>query len=216
MSVQKIWSHIPATSSLNCTQDTSQVFLYFPLSIFILSTPHLWFYSLMGPMSPPLLTELPLYSGQPSWEWEVIPCPPGKPIHSARYALSQVLVGCGSATGPVWSSNQVEKPAQRRWEANLRRGSWEDVSFLSRFLSQVNIYSKRTKSLFSLFRDGCIPRGHTGTQNLAVKRTEWRYSVKMGWLPRWQPFCNLEEGPRERKTHWREAPTLWSLSTNAY
>ena len=57
-------------SSPNCTQDKIQTFLYFLISSFILSTPLLNFYFPVGPMNAPLLMELPLYSGQLSWEWD--------------------------------------------------------------------------------------------------------------------------------------------------
>lgn len=154
MSIQKIWYPIPAKGSLNCTQHKFQILLYFHLSVVLLSTPHLQFCSLIGPSNAPCSRNSHCIQGSCPGN-EIMPSPPGKPIHYAWYSLSQsFLWGVGlSHRPPVWSSNQGEKPGPGEIWGKPTKGLLGRFFLSKKIPFTVNIYSKRTKSLFALFRD---------------------------------------------------------------
>lgn len=72
------------------------------------------------------------------------------------------------------------------------------------------MFTLRGQTLCLLYSE-MHPRGTTGTQKLYVKSIAYCCSVRMWRWPLWQPFCNLEEGPRESQRNGCKAPTLRSL-----
>ena len=172
-------------------------------------------------MNAPLLMELPLYSGQLSWEWD----------HS-KWALqthsplpdihSKLSMEWGSATGfKLALEPSREARTRETWgKSNEKKNFFffliKGQLFLlaqSGFLSEV-MFTPRGQSLGLIYSE-MHPKSTTDSQRLSAERTKWGCFVKMWWLPLWQPFCDLEEEPMELHMHQCEALILQSLWTNA-